>query len=134
NLTRTDAGAEAEAPRRRGDLVAGMRRAQDHLDPRPWSQRAARMAALCLSRLDFADSAEPYYRRAGRLSRDDLHVRAYGLVRANRRLQAEAAYRQILEQWPDDPLALRRLGAELITMMRWDEALEVARRLVRAPD
>ena len=62
------------------------------------------MAALCLSRLDFADSAEPYYRRAGRLSRDDLHVRAYGLVRANRRLQAEAAHRQILEQWPEGPL------------------------------
>jgi tetratricopeptide (TPR) repeat protein len=133
NVARSDALDEAEAAYRRGDLVNALRRAEDHLDRRPWSRAASRLAALCLSRLDFADDAEPYYRRAGELGLDDRHVRAYGLVRANRRLEAEAAYRQILARWPDDPPALRRLGAELMTMMRWAEALGIAERLTRAP-
>jgi tetratricopeptide (TPR) repeat protein len=134
NVTQSNALGEAEAAYRRGDFVTGARRAEDHLDRRPWSRAAARLAALCLSRLDFADEAEPYYRRAGPLDLDDLHVRAYGLVRGNRRLEAEGAYRQILARRPDDPLALRRLGAELMTMMRWDEALVVAQRLTGTPD
>jgi tetratricopeptide (TPR) repeat protein len=67
------------------------------------------------------------------LDLDDLHVRAYGLVRGNRRREAEAAYREILARWPDDPLALRRLAAELMTVMRWDEALGLAERLRRTP-
>src|SRR3954468_1605627 len=119
NVTRSDALEEALAACRRGDFATGLGKAEDHLDRRPWSREAARIAALCLSRLDFPDQAEGYYRRAGELGLDDLHVRAYGLVRGNRRQQAEEAYRQILSSRPEDLLTLRRLGAELITMMRW---------------
>ncbi|QDV39362.1 tetratricopeptide repeat protein [Tautonia plasticadhaerens] len=133
NVTRSAALGEAEGADRRGDDVTALQRALDHLDRRPWSRRAARVAALCLSRLDFAVLAEPYYRRAGALDLDDLHVRAFGLVRGNHRLRAEATYQAILRRWPDDPTALRRLGAELITMMRWDEARAVADRLARTP-
>src|SRR5262245_24794077 len=86
NVTRSEALRDAEEAYRRGDFATGFRRAIDHRDRRPWSRRAARVAALCLSRLDFADAAEPYYRRAGDLDLDDLHVRAYGLVRGNHRL------------------------------------------------
>src|SRR4051794_23479791 len=134
NVTRSNALEEALAAYRRGDFAAGLGRAEDHLDRRPWSREASRVSALCLSRLDFPDQAEGHYRRAGELDLDDLHTRAYGLVRGNRRQQAEEAYRQILSARPDDPLALRRLGAELITMMRWAEALELARKLSRLPD
>lgn len=134
NHSRGEALGEARAAYGRGDYVTGLRRACDHLDRSPWSREAARVAALCLSRLDFPAAAEPYYRKAGTLEVEDLHVRAYGLVRGNRRREAEEAYRQILLRRPEDPLALRRLGAELITMTRWREALEVAERLARTPD
>jgi tetratricopeptide (TPR) repeat protein len=130
-VSRSHELCEAEAAYRNGDLVTALRRALDHLDHRPRDRPAVRLVALCLSRLDFADSAESYYCRAGRLGLEDLHVRAYGLVRGNCRLKAETAYRQILAKWPGDSQALRRLGAELMTMMRWDEAIDVARRLAR---
>jgi tetratricopeptide (TPR) repeat protein len=133
NLARREVLYEAEAAYRRGDFLTALRRATDYLDRSPPSAPAARVAALCLSRLDFADLAEPYYLRAGQLGLDELHIRAYGLVRGNRRHEAEAAYRQILARFPDNPLALRRLGAELLTMMRWDEALQLAERLVQTP-
>src|SRR5438270_6155474 len=134
NHTRWEALGEAQAAYGRSDYVTGLRRACDHLDRSPWSREAARVAALCLSRLDFPAAAEPFYRKAGTLEVEDLHFRAFGLVRGNRRREAEAAYRQILLRRPEDPLALRRLGAELITMTRWREALEVAERLARTPD
>ena len=46
----------------RGELTTCLRYSLDHLERRPWSREAALLAARCLSRLDFADAAEPYYR------------------------------------------------------------------------
>lgn len=134
NVTRSTALERAEAAYRRGDVPTALGAALDHLDRRPWSRPAHRLAAVCLSRLDFAEEAEPHYRRAGPLAPDDRHARALGLVRANRREEALAAYRQILEADPGDALALRRMGAELMTMSRWKEALEVAERLADTPE
>ncbi len=50
----------------RGELTSCLRDSLDHLGRRPWSRDAALLSAQCLSRLDFAADAEPYYRRAGR--------------------------------------------------------------------
>ncbi len=133
NLVRSEALGAAEAAYEHHDYVAALRLAKDHLAVRPWSRSAERIIALCLSRLDYAAQAEPYYRKLGPLDHDDWHVRAYGLVRANQRQQAEQEYRKILEQWPDDPRALRRLAAELMTQSRWKEALEFAQRLAVLP-
>ena len=124
---------EAAAAYGRNDLETALRRALDHLDRRPASRAAALLAARCLSRLDFAEKAEPYYRRAGPLGLDDLHIRAYGLVRANRREEAVGAYQDILARRPDDVLALRRLAAVRIAQARRDEALALADRLIRIP-
>ncbi len=122
--------AEAEA---RGDILAALRGALEHLDRRPWSRDAARVAARCLSRLDFAERAEPYYLRAGDLSIEDRHYRAYGLVRANLRERAVEAYRQILALRPGDLTSLRLQAGVLLSQERWDEAHEVARRLIEIP-
>ena len=133
NLTRSDALDEADRAYTRGDLSAALSDALDHLRRRPWSTGAARVAALCFSRLDFADEAEPYYRRGGDLSLDDLQVRAYGLVRGNHRKRAVAAFHEILERWPENVTALRRLAAVELSMSNDPELLRLAGRLVEIP-
>jgi tetratricopeptide (TPR) repeat protein len=124
----------ARAPYRLGQYTQSLRAALDHLDRRPWSREAARLAALSLSRLDFPDQAEPYYRRAGSLSREDLQVRALAIHRANRRPEAIAAYTDILKRWPDDPTTLRRLAVLLVTQGDMQGAIRLAERLARSPD
>ncbi len=125
---------EAEAAYRRDDLTTARRKALDHLTRRPNSRGATLIAARCYSKLDQADRAEPYYGPTRSLGLEDLHVRAFGLVRGNHRERAIRAYREILDRKPDDVMALRRLAAVLISQSRWDEALAVADRLIRIPD
>jgi len=127
---------ESDAAYARNDLTTSLGQALGHLRWHPWSRAATLGAARCLSRLDFADWAEPYYRRAGlgRIGAADLHVRALGLFRANRRDLAVAAYREILERRPEDVLALRRLAAVRIAQGANDEALALAGRLIRIPE
>ena len=51
----------------------------------------------------------------------------------NRREPAIEAYREILVSWPDDVLALSRMGAVLISESRWPETLDAAKRLIKIP-
>lgn len=132
--TRTNALAEARTPLRLGHYPQALRLALDHLDRRPWSREASRIAALCLSRMDFPDRAEAYYRRAGRLSVDDLQVRALGIHRSNQRERAIAAYTTILERRPDDPTALRLLSVLHMTQGNLQDAIRLAERLAQDPD
>ncbi|QEH35287.1 cellulose synthase subunit BcsC [Aquisphaera giovannonii] len=131
--TRSQALEAARGAYVRGDLVDALRLALDHLDRRPWSREAARLAALSLSRLDFAEAAEPYYRRIGELDLEDRQTRAYGLVRGNRRADAIEAYEQILERWPNNVTALRRLAAVQISVNNTPQLLALADRLVKVP-
>jgi tetratricopeptide (TPR) repeat protein len=135
----------AESRRRRAaadglphpDYTRALQRSLDHLDSHPSDREAVRLAALCLSQLDYANQAEPYYqiaRRKGQLSRDDLHLRAIGLARGNLRDQAIAAYQEILERWADDPLALQRLAAIYYSRSQHRETLKVASRLAQSSD
>jgi tetratricopeptide (TPR) repeat protein len=126
--------ARAEAAYGRNHLGAALRLAEGHLARRPSSRHAALLAARCLSRLGRPDAAEAFYRKAGPLDVEDLHVRAFALVLANRREPAIRAYREILDRRPDDVLALSRLAGVLISESRWAETLEVARRLIAIPD
>ena len=109
NLTRSEALAEAERAYARVDLAGCLQHALDHLERRPWSREAALLAARSLSRLDYAGQAEPYYRRAGRLSLADQQLRAFYLVRGPHPEQAIPAYREILRLEPDNVTAMRRL-------------------------
>ena len=133
NLTASTALGEARRAYTRGDLAICLQHALDHLNRQPWSHEGALLAARCLSRLDYADAAEPYYRRAGALSLDDLQIRAYGLVRGNHRQRAIQAYEAILARWPDNVTALRRLAAVQFTQNNIPEMLKLADRLIRVP-
>jgi tetratricopeptide (TPR) repeat protein len=119
------------------DYVRALQLALDYLEKHPSDGETARLAALCLSQLDYAAQAEPYYRiarGAGQLHLDDLHIRAVGLARGNLRDQAIAAYLEILERWTDDPLALQRLAAVYYSRAQYQETLKVASRLAQASD
>ncbi len=137
NVTRSNAFNEAEQAYQRAtsppDLANVLRLALAHLDRRPWSREAALLAARCLSRLDFPDGAEPYYQRAGLLSRDDLLLRAYAILRSNQRDKAIAAYREILARWPDDLTALRLLAGIYYVRRQYEDALTQARKLASIP-
>lgn len=111
-----------------------LRLALDHLHRHPWNLEASRWAARGFSQLVYPDEAEPHYdrlRRAGRFDLEDAQARALGLTRANRREEAVAAFEAILAETPEDPTALRRLGAVQWSRGRHEEALEVGRRLAR---
>jgi tetratricopeptide (TPR) repeat protein len=133
NVTRSEALAEAERAYARGDLAGCLQQALDHLERRPWSREAALLAARCLSRRDFAEEAEPYYRRAGRLSLNDQQVRAYFLARGPHHEHAIPAYREILRLEPDNVTAMRRLAAVLLVQVDRVQLLELADRLDRVP-
>jgi len=127
-------GRDATENRQPNYLLA-LRRALDHLKNHPSDPEGSRLAALCLSRLDYAAEAEPYYARAraeGSLSLDDLRVRAFGLSRGNFREQAIAAYKEILERQPDDAESLQKLAAIYYSVKWYPEALSVAERLSRS--
>ena len=129
-VRRARGGTAGVRPARRGELPAP---ARDHLARRPWSRAAALLAARCLSQLDYPDEAEPYYHRAGRLSLDDLQVRAYGMVRSNQHERAIRAYQEIVARWPDNVLALRRLAAVELAVQNRTESLALADRLIAIP-
>jgi tetratricopeptide (TPR) repeat protein len=129
NGTRSAGLSEALAAEDRGDFTTALRNALEHLDRRPWSRDADRVAARCLSRLDRAEQAEPYYKWARTHSIEDLHYRAYGLVRANLRDRAIDAYEDILAREPADVSALRLEAGVLLSQSRFDDVKAVGRRL-----
>ena len=136
DLIRPSRLEEATARAARGDWTGALGLALAHLEWHPWSRSAALDAARCLSRLDRADWAEPYYQRVGldRLDLVDLHVRALALFRANRRDAAVTAYNAILSRDPANILALRRLAAVRIAQAASGEALALADRLITLPE
>lgn len=129
NATHSAALERSRDAEQRAQFVAALQNALDHLSGRPWSNEARLRAARCLSRLDHPDLAENHYQHAWQPSLQDLHYRAYGLVRANRRDRAVEAYRDILRRSPGDLTALRMLGAVLLSQSRWSEVLDVSRRI-----
>jgi tetratricopeptide (TPR) repeat protein len=131
---RPDELPQAQAAYRRNELPRALRLAEADLARRPSRREAALLAARCLSRLGQPDRAEEFYRKAQPLAVEDMHLRAYALVLANRREPAIGAYREILERQPRDVLALSRLAAVLISESRWSEILEVADRLREIPE
>jgi tetratricopeptide (TPR) repeat protein len=134
NVTRSKSLSAAQAAAVKGDRADCLRHALEHLDHQPWSGEAALLAARSLSQLDFAEKAEPYYQRAGRLSLDDLQLRAYGLFRANKIDDAVRVYEEILERWPNNVTALRRLSAVQLARNDNDALMALADRLIRLPE
>jgi tetratricopeptide (TPR) repeat protein len=137
SVTRSDALGEAEGAYARArdpkGLALALELALAHLDRQPWSRQASLIAARCLSRLDYLDEADRYYGDLGRLGLSDKHLRAYAILRANRRDEAVDAYRAILLSHPEDVEAARILGGIYYSRKQYDEALEAADRLISNP-
>lgn len=134
NVTRSDSLDAARAAAVKGDRAGCLQHALAHLDRQPWSREAALLSARSLSQLDFAEKAEPYYRRAGQLSLDDLQVRAYGLFRGSQIDEAIRVYEEILARWPNNVTALRRLAAVQLTRNDSDALMALSARLIRLPE
>jgi tetratricopeptide (TPR) repeat protein len=129
NVTRSDELLEARRAYTRGDLAPCLEHALNHLGRQPWSREAALLSARCLSRLEYAEDAEPYYRRAGHLELNDAQIRAYGLARGPHPEHSIPAYNAILARWPDNVTALRRLAAVLLAQNDTEQLLKLADRL-----
>jgi tetratricopeptide (TPR) repeat protein len=133
NVTSSTAIEEASKAYSIGDLPHALQYALDHLGARPWSREAAVLAANCLSRMDYALEAEPYYRRAGALSLSDWQIRAYGLARGPHPERAIPVYEKILARWPENVTALRRLAAILLAQEKMPAAHALSERLLAIP-
>jgi tetratricopeptide (TPR) repeat protein len=133
NLTRSDSLELARRAYSRVDLVGCLEHALNHLERQPWSREAALLAARCLSRLDYADQAEPYFGRAGTLSLGDLQIRAYGMVRGPHPERAIPVFQEILDRSPGNVTAMRRLAAVLLARNDKEQLLKLADQLDRAP-
>lgn len=134
NLLRSKALFEAQRAYAQGELTLCLRYALDHLGRRPWNREAALLAARCLSRLDYAGEAEPYFQRAGPLSLNDAQIRAYGLVRGPSPERAVPVYNEILARSPENVTALRRLAAFHLARNNTEELLKLAERLSHIPE
>lgn len=136
NLDHSVALEEAEKAKFKDDLLS-TRRAMDRLEHWPPSPRAEKLAALGLSRLGFADLAEPHYRRGAKLDVGEQFVRAFGLVRIDKIDEATEAYRTILAtpklDHANEIKALRQLSGLLIRQSKWTELLKNADRLIEIP-
>lgn len=133
NVTRSSELEEARRAYNRADLAGCLQHALDHLERRPWSLDATLLAARCLSRLDYSEQAEPYFRRAGSLSLNDRQIRAYGLARGPHPDLAIPAYREILRIAPANVTAMRRLAAVLLAHNDKEQLLELSERLAQVP-
>jgi tetratricopeptide (TPR) repeat protein len=130
NLTRSGAILAARQAYSKQDFAGALASALEHLDKQPWSSEAALLAANCLSRLNYANEAERYYRRAGRLELNDLQIRAFGLALGPRPELAIPAYKEILARSPENVTAMRKLaGVLLVDREQTGALLELAERL-----
>ncbi len=128
--TSFDLTGTAQAAYTRHQYRDALQAAQRHLRFFPYDRRASLLAARCLTRLGQSREAEDHYRRAGRLDLDDMQTRAVGLLQSDLPGQAIVVYEDILAQWPDNALALKRSAAVRMGMKQWRKVLELAARLV----
>ncbi len=111
------------------------RAALEVLKQQPNDRQALLLAARSLSRMSRIDRAEPLFERAGPpFGTEDLHARADGFLNIGRRDEAAEIYRQLLDQAPEDVLALRRLAALEIARDNVPEATRLADRLIGIAD
>ena len=129
-LTRFDPLGHARAAYDKRQYRTALEAANDRLKWFPADRAASLMAARCLMRLSRAPEADAYFRKAAPLDRADAHERAYNLVNLNEPATAAAAYDELLERWPDDVRALKRLGAIRMGLEQWRLVLELADRLI----
>jgi tetratricopeptide (TPR) repeat protein len=121
----------AEAAYDRGELAEAFRISRKHLESHSSSDRAARIVALCLSRMQQPLAAERYFVTSeSALRLDDWRVRASGLMDAGEVERAADVTQRILQKWPADVTALRNLAVIRFQQGRTLEAIELGNRLI----
>ena len=128
---------EAHAAFDHGDFSTALEFALDDEAGHPRSRESTLLAARSLSRLRYADEAEPFYRRAFRGASPDLESlrdRATGLLQSARFDRAVVAFRSLVERFPQDSISLRYLATLELTHGRMTEALATAEQLARTPE
>jgi tetratricopeptide (TPR) repeat protein len=126
--------ADSRAAMAQGRWPAAIRSAAEALKRSPNDPRASLALAVALTRAGRPLQAEPYYRQAAALAPDVQRRRAEALLEAGRNDLAAEVYAEILRRDPADAEALRRLASLRLAEQRWDEALDLAGRLISRPD
>jgi tetratricopeptide (TPR) repeat protein len=126
---------EARALLAAGDARRCLRLAQESLDRRPGDPDAALLVARAANRLGLVRMASIHYRLAGsqRADRRDLQDHAYLLATSAQPDEAAAVYEALLQRWPNDALALKRLAAVRMAQRDWRSVLVLAERLLDIP-
>jgi tetratricopeptide (TPR) repeat protein len=104
------------------------------LEATPGDRDSALLAARCLDRMGKPVEADTLEKMAGEVPAADLHAHALALMAAGRHDMAEATYKTLLATNPDDVLALRRLAATYLGLIRLREIFPLADRLAGLPD
>jgi tetratricopeptide (TPR) repeat protein len=125
--------ASAQQAYQHHDYRVALRDAQNLLKRWPQDRQASLLAARCLSRLGQHAQAESHYRNSGTLELADLHDRAYGLALSGDAPGAIRIYEQLLDESPNDLLAMKRLAAVLMEQKAWKKAGSIAKRLISVP-
>jgi tetratricopeptide (TPR) repeat protein len=125
---------QAEGAYGRGEYPAALRFAFVQLEATPGDREAALLAGRCLDRMGKPAEADTLDKMAGDVPAADLHAHALALMAAGRHDMAESTYKQLLAANPDDAVALRRLAATYLGLIRLREVFPLADRLTRLPD
>jgi Flp pilus assembly protein TadD len=124
---------DSRAAAAQGRWATALRLARDALRLRPDRPEICAQVAVALTRLGRSGDAEAFYRRAGRLEPEVQHLRAEALLAAGLRDPAAEVYATILREHPRDAESLRRLAGLRLAEQRFDEALDLADRLIGEP-
>ncbi|WZO99850.1 tetratricopeptide repeat protein [Isosphaeraceae bacterium EP7] len=125
---------QAEIAYGRGEFPSALRFAFVQLEATPGDREAALLAGRCLDRMGKPVEADTLDKMAGAVPAADLHVHALALMAAGRHDMAEATYKELLAANPDDDVALRRLAATYLGLIRLREVFPLADRLAALPD
>ena len=134
HLNRFDPWETASAAFDRREIGTALSLANAYLKSHPRDPRASLLAARCETRLGRLDLAESLYQAAGPREHDDLQSRALGLIKLNHPDKAAIVYQDLLKTWPDDAIALQRLGSLRIGRKAWAEVRKIAESLIQIPD
>jgi len=97
----------------------------------PGDAEAKLLAARSYALVGRWELAEAYFAQVPLQRREDLHLRARGLMARELWSEAAAVYEQVLKRWPTDPTALKNMAIIRMQQNRPLESLVFARQLAQ---
>ncbi len=112
-----------------GRWGAAIRIGLSYLETHPKSTQARLVVARSYMPLGRLEEAEQQFAQAEELGRDGNQARARVLTRLNRLQKAADLYERLCEAWPDDPQCIQQWAASLISLNKFDQAIQLGERL-----